>query len=125
MGPLIGPVHDRLVCPFKIECIYERLTHPLVLQFFPSRIEEPSLRARRRIIRDHVLLHATVANCGKVVAGGPNPRCKLLAEQIASPRESSESNVAVTIIFIAYQIEVVLPARDRQIRAPPILDPFV
>src|SRR6516162_9679710 len=32
---------------------------------------------------------------------------------------------AITIIFIAYQIEVVLPARDRQIRAPPILDPFV
>src|SRR5262249_59917303 len=57
MGPLIGPVHDLLVGPFEIEGIDERFAQPLVLELFTPGIEEPALRARRRIVVDYVTLN--------------------------------------------------------------------
>ena len=72
MRPLIGPVHDHLVGPFEVECIDEGLAQTLVLEYLPSRVEEPALRARRRIVWNHIALDATVAEGRKVVACRPD-----------------------------------------------------
>src|SRR6266403_723162 len=84
MGPLIGPVHDLFVGPFEVECIDEGLPQTLILQFFPSRIEEPTLRTRGGIVRNDIALDVPLADRREVVACRPSPRCKLFSEQIAS-----------------------------------------
>src|SRR5262245_41057759 len=113
MGPLIGPVHDLLVGPFEVECIDEGFAQPLVLELFPPGIEEPALRARRRIVGDDVTLHAPLADRREVVARCPGARGEFLPEQIASGSKSLEGNFAIAVIFIAYAVEIVLPAPDR------------
>src|SRR5947208_14660685 len=115
MGPLIGPVHDVLVGPFEIECIDEGLAQTLVLESFPSGIEEPTLRARGRIIGDYVALDAPLADRRQVVAGCPGARGEFLPEQIAFGGEPLEGNFAIAVIFIAHDIEIILPACDRQV----------
>ena len=65
MGPLIGPVHDLLVGPFEIECIDEGFAQTLILQFFPSRIEEPTLRARGGVVWNNIALDVPLAIAGK------------------------------------------------------------
>src|SRR6516225_9635296 len=73
MGPLIGPVHDLLVGPFEIECIDEGLPQTLFLQFFPSRIEEPTLRARGGIVWNNFAIAVIfVAHNVKIVLPAPD-----------------------------------------------------
>ena len=48
-----------------------------------------------------------------------------LAEQVALAGEAFEGDVAVAIELVAQDVEIVLPARDREIGAPPVLDPVV
>src|SRR5215216_4434329 len=50
MGALIRPVHDGLVGPFEIENVDERFAQAGVLEFLAARIDEPTLRARRRVV---------------------------------------------------------------------------
>ena len=80
MGPLIGPVHDLLVGPFEIECIDKGLPQTLILQFFPSRIEEPTLRARRGVVWNDIALDAPLADRREVVARCPGARGEFLPE---------------------------------------------
>src|SRR5262245_52490139 len=120
MGPLIGVVHDLLVGPFEIEGIDKGFAQALVLEFLPPRVEEPTLRTRRRIVGDDVALDIPLADRRKVVARRPGARGEFLPEQIASSGEPLEGNFAIAVIFIAQDIEIVLPARDRQIYAPPV-----
>src|SRR5262245_19517875 len=101
MRPLIGPVHDVLIGPFEIECINEGFAQAFVLKFLPSRVEEPALRARRRIVGDDVALDAPFADSRKVVARYPRARGKFLPEQVASGGETLEGNFAIAVIFIA------------------------
>src|SRR5262252_5000371 len=110
MRPLIGPVHDLLVGPFEIECIDEGLPQTLSLQFFPSRIEEPTLRARGGIVWNNIALDVPLADRRKVVARCPGARGKFFPEQIASGSEPLEGNFAIAVIFVAQHIEIVLPA---------------
>src|SRR5262247_628336 len=119
MRPFIGPVHDLLVGPFEIECIDEGFPQTLILQFFPSRIEEPTLRARRGIVWNDIALDAPIANRREVVARCPGARGELLPEQITSGSEPLEGNFAIAVIFVAQDIEIVLPACDRQVGTPP------
>src|SRR5262249_19910739 len=125
MGPLIGPVHDFLVGPFEVECIDEGLPQMLILQFFTSRIEEPALRARRRIVGDDVTLDAPLADRREVVARCPGPRGEFLPEQIASGSKSLEGNFAIAVIFVAHNVKVVLPTPDRQVGTPPVFHSLV
>ena len=50
MGALIGAVHDGLVGPFEIEGVDQRLAQARVLELLAPRVEEPALRARRRLV---------------------------------------------------------------------------
>src|SRR5262249_46885646 len=125
MRPLIGPVHDLLVGPFEIECIDEGLPQTLILQFFPSRIEEPTLRARGGIVWNNIALDVPLADRWKVIARCPSPRSKFFPEQIASGSESLEGNFAIAVIFVAHDVKIVLPAPDRQVRTPPVFHSLV
>src|SRR6516162_6885452 len=125
MRPFIGPVHDLLVCPFEIECVDEGLPQTLILQFFPPRIEEPTLRARRGIVWNNIALDVPLADRREVVTCRPSPRCKFFPEQIASGSKSLEGNFAIAVIFIAHDVEIVLPAPDRQVGTPPVFHSLV
>ena len=125
LGPLIGPVHEGLVGPFEIEGVIQGEAEPRIGEFGPPQIDEPALRARGRIVRQVVALHPSVADRGEIVARRPGARGELLAEQIALRREAFEADFAVTVIFIAQRIEIVLADADRQRRAPPVGDPLV
>src|SRR6516162_871256 len=125
MGPFVAPVHQGLVVPFEIERINEGFAQALVLELVAAGVEEPALRARRRIVRQGVALDAAIASRRKVVARRPDARGKLLAEEIALAGETLEGDIAVAIEFVAHDVEIVLSAHDREIGAPPILDPIV
>ena len=72
-----------------------------------------------------VALDAAVLDRREIVARRPDARGELLAEQIALGGEAFEADVAVAIEFVAHDVEIVLPARDRQVGAPPVLDALV
>src|SRR5262249_50429641 len=119
MRAFIGPVHDLLVGPFESECIDEGLPQTLIPQFFPSRIEKPTLRARGGIVWNNIALDVRLADRREVVACRPSPRGKFFPEQIASGSEPLEGNVAIAVIFVTANVETVLAAPYRQARAPP------
>src|SRR2546429_8614494 len=125
MRPFIGPVHDLLVGPFEIECIDESLPQMLILQFFPTGIEEPTLRARGGIAWNNIALALPLADRREVVACRPSSRGKFFPEQIASCCESLEGNCAIAVIFIAHDVKIVLPAPDRQVEPPPVCHSLV
>src|SRR5205823_6832964 len=80
---------------------------------------------RGRIIGDDVALDVPLADRREVVARCPGARGEFLPEQIAFGGEPLEGNFAIAVIFIAQDIEVVLPARDRQVGAPPVFHSLV
>ena len=69
-------------------------------------------------------LDAAVVDCGKIVAGRPDARGELLAEQVIAAGEAFEADVAVAIVFVPHVIEIVRAAVDRQVLAPPVLHAF-
>ena len=93
--------------------------------FVAPRVDEPALRARRRVVGQHVALDAAVLDRREIVARRPGARGELLAEQIALGGEAFEADLAVAIVLEAHDVEIVLAARDRQIGAPPVLDALV
>src|SRR5262245_37012027 len=115
MRPLIRAVHNVLIGPFEIECIDEGFAQAPVLEFLASRVEEPALCARRGIIGHDVAPDSPFADSRKVVARCPRARGKLLPEKVASGGETLEGNFAIAVVLITQNIEVVLPAADRQI----------
>src|SRR5262249_18072077 len=106
MGPLIGPVHDLLAGPFEFECVDEGFPQTLILQFVPSRIEEPALRARGGIVWNNVAPDVPLLDRREVVARCPSPRCKFLPEQIASSSEPLEGSFAIAVIFVAHDVKI-------------------
>jgi hypothetical protein len=68
---------------------------------------------------------APVTDRRKVVARRPDARGEFLPEQITFGGEPLEGNFAVAVKFVAHDVEIVVSTRDRQIGAPPILDPVV
>src|ERR1700733_9102452 len=118
-GALIGAVHDVLVGPLEIESIVERLAHPRIVKLWPPHIDKPALRAGRRIVGQHVFLDAAVFDRREIVARRPDARGELFVEQIGAGGKAFERDIAVAIIFKAYDVEIVLAARYRQIRARP------
>src|SRR5256884_4879272 len=125
MRPFIGPVHDLLVGPFEIECIDESLPQMLILQFFPTGIEEPTLRARGGIAWNNIALALPLADRREVVACRPSSRGKFFPEQIPSCCEPLEGNCAVAVRFVAHDVKIVLPAPDRQVGPPPVFHSLV
>src|SRR2546430_15049077 len=119
MGAFVTPVHQGLVGPFEIERIDEGFTQPLILELLASRVEEPALRAGGRVIGDGVALDTALADRREVVARCPGARGEFLPEQIAFGGEPLEGNFAIAVIFIAQDVEIILPARDRQGGPPP------
>src|SRR5438105_15959602 len=67
----------------------------------------------------------TIAEGWKVIAYRPSPRCKFFPEQIASGGEPFEGNFTIAVIFITHNVEIVLPARDRQVGTPPVFHSLV
>src|SRR5204863_4597040 len=65
------------------------------------------------------------ADCWKVVACCPSPRCEFFPEEIAPGGESLKGNFPVAVILIAHDIEIILAARDRQIGTPPVFHSLV
>ena len=86
MGAVVGPVHDVLVGPFEIEGIDQRLAHRRSLNLLAPRVDEPALRAGRRIVGQHLALDAAVADGREIVARRPDARGEFLAEQIVLGR---------------------------------------
>ncbi len=109
----------------KSKALIERLAQPRIGELLPPRIDEPALRARRRIVGQHVALDPAVLEGGKIVARRPGARGEFLAEQIIAGGKAFEADVAVAIIFEAHGVEIVLAARHRQIGAPPVLDALI
>ena len=105
----------------KSKASIKRLAQAAVLELLAPRVDEPALRAGRRVVGQYVALDAAVLEGGKVVARRPGARGELLAEQIILGGEAFEADLAVAVIFVAHDVEIVLPARHRQIGAPPVL----
>src|SRR5512144_704314 len=101
MRPVIRSVHDISVGPFEIESIDERLTQAPILELLPPQIDEPSLGARRRSIRNHRPLDAAILESRRSITCGPGPRGEFLAEQITLCRKAFEADFAVAVIFVA------------------------
>src|SRR6185295_16917876 len=120
-----GPIHDRLVGPFEIEGVDEGFPQAPVLELLPPGVEEPALRARGRVVANDVALDAPVPHRRKVIARRPDARGELLAEQIAPAGEAFEGDIAVAVELVPDDVEIVGPARNRQIGAPPVLDTVI
>ena len=120
MRALIGIVHQRLVGPFEIEGADQRFAQLRMAEFLAPRIDEPALRAGRRLVGQDLAFHPVVADRRKIVARRPDARGELLAKQIALAGESFESDVAITIKLVPYRVEIVLPDADGQTAAPPV-----
>ena len=71
-----------------------------------SRLTRPSLKRR------------------EIVARRPDPGGELLAEQIIAADEGFQADLAVAVVFVTQQVEIILSARDGKILAPPIFDPL-
>src|SRR5262249_52236779 len=122
---IVGAVHDVFVGPLEIEGVNKRLAKPSVFEFLAPRVEEPALRARWRLVRQNGPLNPAIANGGKNITRGPDPRRQFLAKEVDLAAKTLESHVAVTKELITQRIEIVLTAYDGQVRAPPILDTVV
>src|SRR5262249_20537355 len=81
--------------------------------------------ARRGIVWNNIALDVPFADRRKVVARCPGARGEFLSEQIASGSKSLEGNFAIAVIFIAHDVEIVLPACDRQVGTPPVFHSLV
>ncbi len=118
MSALVRPVHDGLVGPFEVEGVDQRFAQLAVLELLPPRIEEPALRAGRRVVGQHLALDPAVADSGEIVARRPDARGEFLAEQIVLAGEALEGDVAVAVKFVAQDVEIVLAARRPADRRP-------
>src|SRR4029450_10490451 len=124
MRAIVRPVDDVLVGPLEIERVDQRLAHAPVFKFLAPRIDKPSLGTRRRIVGQHVALDASVLEGRKVIARRPETRREFLAEEIIPACKALEPDFPVTVILEPQHIEIILPARNRKFRAPPILHPL-
>src|SRR5207253_8226488 len=93
-------------------------------ELLATGIDEPALRARRRIVRKQFALDAAIGDRRKIVARVPDSRGEFLAKQVAAAGEALEGDVAVAIKVKAQRIEIIAAAVDRKVGAPPILDAF-
>src|SRR5581483_506628 len=96
-----------------------------ILKFLAPRVEEPALRAGWRAVGERLLIDPAVDEGREVVARRPGARGEFLAEQIIPGGKRLESGLPVAIKFVAQDIEIILPAADRKLRAPPILHALV
>src|SRR5207342_2299765 len=110
--------------PLEIKRIDERLAQAPVLELFSPQIHEPPLGAGRRSVRNHRPLDAAILERRETVARSPGSRGEFLTEQITLCGEAFEPDFAVAIVFVAYDVEIIQPARNGQIGAPPVLDPI-
>jgi hypothetical protein len=124
MRAFVGTIHDVFVGPLEIERIDQRFANAPVLELLTSRIDEPTLRARRRVVGQHVAFDAAVPEGREIVARRPKARGEFLAEKIVSRSEAFEADLAVPIVLEAHYVEIVLPTGNRKIATPPILDPL-
>src|SRR5882724_4198211 len=124
MGTDIGAVHDRLVGPFEIERVAERLADARVLEFIAAGVEEPALRARRRIVRKQFALDATISYGREIVTRVPDSRGEFFAKQVTVAGETFEGDVAVAVKIKTDRIEIGAAAIDGKLCAPPTFDPL-
>ena len=125
MGALVAVVHQVLVGPFEIEGIDEGFAQAAVLELFSPGVEEPALRTRGRIVGEDIALDAAFAHRRKVVTRRPDAGGEFFAEEIGLAGEALEGDVAIAVELVAHHVEIVLPAPDRQIGTPPVLDSVV
>src|SRR6516162_9645446 len=112
MSARIGAIHDRLVGPFEIKRLDQRLAHARVLEFVAARIDEPALRAGLSFIRQRLALDAAIPDSGEVIARRPHPRRKLLPVEVVFGGESLERDLAIPIELVTHDIEIITAARD-------------
>src|SRR6185312_7785263 len=65
---------------------------------------------------------AAVVEGREIVTRRPGARGELLAEQVIASREALEADVAVAVVFVADDVEIIEAAHDWKTRAPPVLD---
>src|SRR6202011_1573897 len=108
----------------EIERIAERFADPWIPEFVAAGVEEPALRARRRLVRQQFALDAAVRHRRKIVARVPYPRGEFFAIQVIAAGEAFEGNIAIAVEIEMQSVEIVAAAVDRKMSAPPILDPL-
>src|SRR6185503_16592115 len=100
MRPVVRTVHDISVGPLEIEGVDERFPQAPILEFLAPQIDEPTLGAGRRGIRNHRPLDTTILERRKIITCGPGPRSELLAKQIILCGETFESDLPVAVVFV-------------------------
>src|SRR5262245_11896880 len=121
MSAIVGTIHDILVGPFEIESVDQGFAYALVFELVAPRIDKPALSTRRRIIGQHAALDASVLECREIVACRPEACREFLAKQIIFGSKTFKRDVAIAIIFEPNHVEIILPARNRKVGAPPVL----
>ena len=79
------------------------------LNLLAAGIDEPALRARRRIVRQYLALDAAILHGRKIIARRPYPRGEFLAIQVILGGKAFKGDIAVTVEFVTHNIEIILP----------------
>src|SRR5579859_822387 len=110
MGARVGAVHDGLVGPLEVEGLDQSLANAGISKLVAAGIDEPALRAGRRLVGQGLALDAAVLDGGKIVSRRPYPRGELLAIEVAPCGKSLERHVAIPVEFVAHNIEIIAAA---------------
>src|SRR6187402_1367908 len=100
MRAVVRTVHDISVGPFEIESVDECLPQTPILKFLAPQIDEPTLGAGRRGVRNYGPLDTTILERRKIITRGPGSRSELLAKQIILCGETFESDLPVAVVFV-------------------------
>ncbi len=125
VGALVGAEEQLLVRPFEVEQQADRLAYPAVLEHRAADIEGEALHPHRVVVVDAGLDEAPVAQCRRLVAGGPVLRRIFEVDVVLAGLEGFQGDRHVAIGVDGDGVEVIESAGDRKVLGPPVLDSLV
>src|SRR3990167_1277424 len=124
-GAGIGTIEQLALGPFEIEQQAQRLAHPFVLEQGPAGVEDEALHAGGVVVVDLFLDQLAIGHGGAVVGGGPVFRTGFQPIVELPGLQGFEGHGVVAVVVELHGVEVVETAVDRQVLAPPVLDPLI